>query len=202
MTQADIAVVGLGVMGANLARNLHSRGHTVAVHNRGASVLDAFMAEHGDARFVRADDYASLAAALRRPRKVLLMVTAGTAVDAVIDAVSPHLEPGDIIIDGGNSYWKHTEARHERLAAAGLRYLGLGVSGGEEGALLGPSMMPGGDRETWRALQPILESAAAIGTAGPCVTWCGERSAGPPACSRRNASTSRCKPFSGHWRAR
>jgi 6-phosphogluconate dehydrogenase len=175
---AQLAVVGLGVMGANLARNFHSRGLTVAVHNRNPEVAAAFHAAHGDPRFVACADYAALAAALVRPRKIILMVTAGPAVDAVVEELRPHLQPGDMIIDGGNSHWPDTERRHDALAPTGLRFIGMGVSGGEEGALRGPSMMPGGDRASWEELRPLLEQAAAVSDSGPCVTWCGHRSAG------------------------
>lgn len=178
MSTADLAVVGLGVMGANLARNFHRRGLTVAVYNRNPQVADAFHAEHGDERFVDCRSYADLAASLKTPRTVVLMVTAGRAVDAVIEDLRPHLSAGDVIVDGGNSYWPDTERRHETLAPTGLRFVGMGVSGGEEGALRGPSMMPGGDRESWEQLRPLLESAAAVSDSGPCVTWCGHRSAG------------------------
>ncbi|MEM9456549.1 MAG: NADP-dependent phosphogluconate dehydrogenase [Myxococcota bacterium] len=178
MSTADLAVVGLGVMGANLARNFHSRGLTVAVYNRNPAVADAFHAEHGDERFIDCRDYPALVAALKRPRKVLLMVTAGRAVDAVIEDLRPHLQADDVIIDGGNSHWPDTDRRHEQLAPTGLRFMGMGVSGGEEGALHGPSMMPGGDRESWEQLRPLVEQAAAISDSGPCVTWCGQRSAG------------------------
>ena len=177
-SSADLAVVGLGVMGANLARNFHSRGLTVAVYNRNPEVTAAFQATYGDPRFVACADYASLAATLVRPRKLILMVTAGPAVDAVVEELRPHLQPGDMIIDGGNSHWPDTERRHDALAPTGLRFIGMGVSGGEEGALRGPSMMPGGDRHSWEELRPLLEQAAARSDSGPCVTWCGHRSAG------------------------
>ncbi len=178
MSTADLAVVGLGVMGANLARNFHSRGLTVAVYNRNPEVASAFHAAHGDERFVACSAYAALAAALVRPRKIILMVTAGAPVDAVIEELLPHLEVGDMIIDGGNSHWPDTERRHERLEPTGVRFVGMGVSGGEEGALRGPSMMPGGERAAWEELRPLLEQAAATSDSGPCVTWCGHRSAG------------------------
>lgn len=178
MSTAELAVVGLGVMGANLARNFHSRGLTVAVYNRNPEVAAAFHAAHGDPRLLACSDYAALAAALARPRKIILMVTAGAPVDAVIDELRPHLEAGDMIIDGGNSHWPDTERRHEQLAPTGVRFVGMGVSGGEEGALRGPSMMPGGDRESWEELRPLLEQAAATSDSGPCVAWCGHRSAG------------------------
>lgn len=175
---SDLAIVGLGVMGSNLARNFHSRGWTVSVYNREADIASAFMAAHGDARFVRCDDYGALTASLSKPRRVVLMVTAGRAVDAVLDDLVPHLEPGDVVVDGGNSYWEDTDRREKRLAELGLSFVGMGVSGGAEGARLGPSMMPGGSEAGFEALRPMLESAAAVSDTGPCVTWCGERSAG------------------------
>ena len=178
MSNADIAVIGLGVMGANLARNIHSRGWTVAVHNRTTSVLDDFLAEHGDERFVRSETLDALLGDLKSPRKIVLMVTAGRAVDAVLEALDGKLDPDDIVIDGGNSQWSDTDRRNDWARAHGFRFVGMGVSGGEEGALLGPSMMPGGDDAVWPELQPILESAAAVSDSGPCVTWCGRGSAG------------------------
>ncbi|MCA9567696.1 MAG: NADP-dependent phosphogluconate dehydrogenase [Myxococcales bacterium] len=175
---ADIAVLGLGVMGANLARNFHSRGWNVAVYNRSREKLDAFVAEHGDPRFHPTDDLRTLVASMKRPRCLILMVTAGSAVDKLIDALLPLLEEGDLIVDGGNSHFPDTERRFQRLAGTGVTFVGMGVSGGEEGALKGPSMMPGGTRESWEALRPMLESAAAVSDSGPCVTWCGNGSAG------------------------
>ncbi len=175
---ADLAVLGLGVMGANLARNFHSRDWTVAVYNRSRGKLDAFMQEFGDERFVGTDDLAQLVASLKRPRKLILMVTAGRAVDGVLDAVLPLLEPGDVVVDGGNSHFPDTDRRVAALADTGITFVGMGVSGGEEGALKGPSMMPGGTRESWENLKPLLESAAAVSDSGPCVTWCGNGSAG------------------------
>ena len=176
--RADIGIIGLGVMGANLARNFHSRGLTVAVYNRERDMLDDFMAEFGDERFIACLDYARLAAALKPPRRVLMMVTAGRAVDSVLDALVPHLGPGDIAVDGGNSNFSDTDRRNKRAASEGWRFMGMGVSGGEEGALKGPAMMPGGDVEAWEALKPLLESAAAVSDSGPCVDWCGRGSAG------------------------
>ena len=175
---ADIAVIGLGVMGANLARNVHSRGWRVAVHNRTTSVLDAFIDAYGDERFVRCERLDDVLASLKRPRKILLMVTAGGAVDAVMDALAGRLEPEDVVIDGGNSHWSDTDRRLAWAKEHGFRFVGMGVSGGEEGALKGPSMMPGGDDDVWPELKPILESAAAVSDSGPCVTWCGRGSAG------------------------
>lgn len=175
---ADLAVLGLGVMGANLARNLHSRGHTVAVYNRNPEVLEAFVAAHGDARFVAAPSPALLVASLRRPRVIVLMVTAGRAVDAVLEGLMPLLEPGDIVVDGGNSHFPDTERRVQQLSDRKLRFVGMGVSGGEEGALRGPSMMPGGDVGAWEILRPLIEPAAAVADTGPCVAWCGSGGAG------------------------
>ena len=175
---ADVAVVGLGVMGAALARNFHSRGHTVAVYNRHLGVTGEFLAAHGDERLVGTTDYAELVARLARPRKIIRMVTAGPAVDAVLDDLTPHLEAGDIVIDGGNAHYEDTERRLARAAQAPWRFVGMGVSGGEEGALRGPAMMPGGDETAWPELRPLLESAAAVSDSGPCVDWCGAGSAG------------------------
>ena len=175
---AELAVVGLGVMGASLARNFRSRGLTVAVTNRETDWTDRFLAAHGPEGFVRCDDYPSLVDALTGPRVVLLMITAGPAVDAVLGALLPLLSPGDIVVDGGNSYWADTDRRVARAAEAGVHFVGMGVSGGQEGALNGPSMMPGGSRSTWHTLRPLLEPAAAVAETGPCVAWCGHGSAG------------------------
>ena len=176
---ADIAVIGLGVMGANLARNFASRGWTVAVHNRTTSKTTQFLAEHGDeGSFIGCDDLAALTAALRAPRKAVIMVKAGRPVDAVIDGLAAHFADGDIVIDGGNSHWPDTDRLEATCRERGLRFVGMGVSGGEEGALKGPSMMPGGDPSVWPEVQQVLTSAAAVSDSGPCVAWCGERSAG------------------------
>lgn len=177
---ADIAVLGLGTMGAALAQNFASRGHNTAVYNRSAEKTDAFFAalEHPE-QFVRADDIQILVAGLHRPRKLMLMVSAGAAVDAVIEELLPHLEEGDIIIDGGNSFYKDTQRREAALKEKGIHFVGCGVSGGEEGARLGPSIMPGGSAESWAALAPLLESVAAKDfSGGPCVTHVGENGAG------------------------
>ncbi|HHO51056.1 MAG TPA: NADP-dependent phosphogluconate dehydrogenase [Deltaproteobacteria bacterium] len=165
-------------MGANLARNLHSHDHTVAVHNRNPEVLEAFIDKHGDPRFIACPTPALLVATLKRPRVIVLMVTAGRAVDAVLEGLIPLLEPGDIVVDGGNSHFPDTERRVAQLADRKLRFVGMGVSGGEEGALLGPSMMPGGDASAWEILQPLLEPAAAVADTGPCIAWCGSGGAG------------------------
>ena len=178
-TTADIGLVGLGVMGSSLARNFASRGLTVAVNNWEGEVTTAFMSEFGsEGSFVACADYAALAAALAPPRRVLLMVTAGEPVDLVLAALTEVLEPGDMVVDGGNSHFPDTDRRVGEAALSGIHFVGMGVSGGEEGALKGPSMMPGGTRASWEALRPLLEAAAAVSESGPCVTWCGHGSAG------------------------
>ena len=178
-SQADIGVIGMAVMGQNLALNIESRGYTVAVYNRTRSTLDEFVQSAGaERRLLPAASLAELAASLVRPRKILLMVQAGSAVDHVIAALEPHLEPGDILIDGGNSYFVDTIRRAQRAAAAQLRYIGTGVSGGEEGALHGPSIMPGGDRGAYAAAAPILRAIAAKVDDEPCCTYIGADGAG------------------------
>jgi 6-phosphogluconate dehydrogenase len=178
MSHADIGIVGLGVMGAALARNFHSRGLTVATYNREPELTAAFARQYGDDRYVLCDDYAAFVAALQPPRRILTMVTAGKAVDAVLEAVAPHLAPDDIVIDGGNSFFADTQRRDAWCRARGFRFVGMGVSGGEEGALRGPAMMPGGDPEAWQRLQPVLELACARSDSGPCVAYCGQGGAG------------------------
>ncbi len=174
----DIGVVGLGVMGGNLARNIESRGFTVAGYDLDAARTQAFAAGDGR-RVIGATSAEQLAASLARPRKLLLMVPAGKAVDDVIAHVLPHLEAGDIVIDAGNSFFKDTDRREAELAARGIRFVGTGVSGGEEGALRGPAIMPGGAREAWDAVKPIFEAIAARADDGlPCVGYVGARGAG------------------------
>ena len=175
-----IGVVGLGVMGANLARNIASRGFPVAGYDLDAAKTQAFAAGQSSGSGIgSADAPDRLMAVLERPRRVLMMVPAGAPVDSVIAHLRPHLEPEDILIDGGNSFFRDTDRRADDLAAAGLRFVGMGVSGGEEGALRGPSMMPGGPREAWDALAPILRAMAAKAEDGdPCVSYMGPRGAG------------------------
>ncbi|MBI5608412.1 MAG: NADP-dependent phosphogluconate dehydrogenase [Deltaproteobacteria bacterium] len=178
MATAEIGLVGLGVMGAALARNLHSRKLTVAGYNREADILQAFAKDYGDDRFVLTDDYAKFCAALHTPRRILIMVTAGPAVDAVLQSLAPHLQAEDIVVDGGNSHWSDTQRRDAWCRERGFRFVGMGVSGGEQGALEGPAMMPGGDLQAWERLAPVLRLAAAQSDHGPCVAHCGAGGAG------------------------
>jgi len=174
----DVGVVGLGVMGANLARNLASRGLRVAVQNRTHEAARRLAAEHPEARLAVADGLPELVALLEPPRAVLLLVPAGPPVDEVLDALDPRLGPGDVVVDAGNSLFRDSDRRLARAASRPWRFVGMGVSGGAEGALHGPSLMPGGEREAWERLRPLLESIAARSASGICVTWCGRGSAG------------------------
>ncbi len=184
MTNAscDIGLVGLAVMGENLALNIESRGFSIAVHNRTASVVDKLMQGRAKGkRFVGCHSLAELVQALQRPRKVMLMVKAGPAVDDLIEQALPLLEPGDVLIDGGNTHFADTERRTKYVESKGLLYIGTGVSGGEEGALLGPSMMPGGSPAAWPLVQPIFQAISAkVGPNRdiPCCDWVGPRGAG------------------------
>lgn len=179
MNQADIGLVGLAVMGQNLALNFHDHGYRVAVHNRTASRTGAFLAgAAAGTGIVGCDSPAQLAGCLSRPRIVLLMVKAGQAVDATLDALLPHLEAGDIVIDGGNSHPRDTGRRVAALAKRGLLFVGCGISGGEEGARRGPALMPGGNRAAWPRLRPLLEAVAARVDDRPCCSWIGPQGAG------------------------
>ncbi|MEA1902164.1 MAG: decarboxylating NADP(+)-dependent phosphogluconate dehydrogenase [Actinomycetota bacterium] len=177
---ADIGVIGLAVMGANLALNLADSGQRVAVYNRTTSVTDEFISgEASEKEMIAATTLAGLVDALSSPRVLLLMVQAGGAVDAVIEDLVPLLDEGDIIIDGGNSRFDDTERRVERLTSDGIHYLGVGVSGGEEGARHGPSIMPGGDPKAWPPVEGILKGIAAVAPDGkPCCEWVGTGGAG------------------------
>ncbi len=175
----DIGIIGLAVMGANLARNFASRGSSTAVFNRSEERTDELLALHGNEHLVGYYDIKDFVKSLARPRKVMIMVKAGPAVDTVIASILPHLQKGDIIIDGGNTYYRDTERRHDELEKKGIHYVGCGVSGGEEGALHGPSLMPGGSKESWNAVKPVLEPIAAKDFGGkPCVTHVGLGAAG------------------------
>lgn len=176
---ANIGVVGLAVMGSNLARNLASReGNTVAVFNRSWEKTETLITEHPEAGFIATKDYAAFAAALQKPRTAIIMVQAGRGTDAVIDELVKVFEPGDIIVDGGNALFTDTIRREAAVRATGINFVGAGISGGEEGALNGPSIMPGGSAEAWVTLKPILESIAAVAEGEPCVTHVGTDGAG------------------------
>jgi 6-phosphogluconate dehydrogenase len=176
---ADIAVAGMAVMGRNLALNIESRGYTVAVHNRTARTLETFVDGVGAGkRLVPCRTLPDVVAALNRPRRILLMVQAGAPVDAVLGELQPLLEPGDVILDGGNSHFADTTRRCRDAEASDLLYLGTGVSGGDEGALLGPSIMPGGSETAYREVSPILTSIAAKVDGDPCCTYIGAGGAG------------------------
>ncbi|KGM13220.1 NADP-dependent phosphogluconate dehydrogenase [Cellulomonas bogoriensis] len=177
--RAQIGVTGLAVMGRNLARNLARNGFVVAVHNRSAGRMHSLVAEHGDeGEFVGSETLADFVASLERPRKVIVMVKAGGPTDAVIDELVPLLDEGDIVIDAGNAHFPDTRRREAALKAEGLHFVGTGVSGGEEGALLGPSIMPGGSRESYEWLGPILEKISAKVDGVPCCTYVGPDGAG------------------------
>ncbi|RKN10485.1 NADP-dependent phosphogluconate dehydrogenase [Streptomyces radicis] len=177
--EAHIGVTGLGVMGRNLARNFARHGHTVAVHNRTVSRMQRMIEDFGgEGAFVPAESPRDLVAALRRPRRLVTMVNAGHATDAVIDEFAPLLEPGDMIMDGGNAHFQDTRRREAALKERGLHFVGCGISGGEEGALHGPSIMPGGSPESYEALGPLLESIAARVNGEPCCTHIGPDGAG------------------------
>ncbi|MDR2103784.1 MAG: decarboxylating NADP(+)-dependent phosphogluconate dehydrogenase [Treponema sp.] len=180
MGNADIGLIGLAVMGENLVLNMESKGFTAAVYNRTVSKVDAFIQGRGAGKkFIGCRDLASLAAALKRPRKVMIMVKAGEAVDDTIEQLLAVFEPGDIIIDGGNSNYLDTIRRTAYVESKGLLYIGTGVSGGEEGALTGPSIMPGGSPAAWPLVKPILQAIAAKVEGGaPCCDWVGENGAG------------------------
>jgi 6-phosphogluconate dehydrogenase len=176
---ANVGLIGLGVMGENLALNIERNGYTIAIFNRSREKVDAFV--NGRARgknVVGCKEEKNFISCLERPRKVILLVKAGQPVDATIETIKPYLERGDIIIDGGNSYYEDTRRREKALAAEGLFLIGSGVSGGEEGALWGPSLMPGGDRHAYEEIRPIWEAAAAKADGEPCVTYLGPDGAG------------------------
>lgn len=178
--KADIGLIGLAVMGENLVLNMESKGFTVAVYNRTTEKVDKFINGRGAGKnFIGCHTIEELTANLERPRKVMMLVKAGQPVDDLIEKIIPHLEEGDIIIDGGNSHFPDTMRRTEYVESKGLRYIGTGVSGGEEGALHGPSMMPGGTPEAWPFVKDIFQSIAAkVEDGTPCCDWVGENGAG------------------------
>jgi 6-phosphogluconate dehydrogenase len=180
MSLQKFGVVGLEVMGRNIALNIEEKGFPIAVFNRTTSKAEEFVKDNPGKNIKMGKTPQEFVALLEKPRRILMMVKAGYATDATIDALKPFLDPGDILIDGGNALYTDTERRENTLRPTGLKFFGMGVSGGEEGARHGPSIMPGGDRESFEHLRPILEKIAAKAPSDgvPCVTYCGERSAG------------------------
>ena len=180
MKKADIGLIGLAVMGENLAMNIESKGFTVAVWNRSTEKVDAFLAGRAAGKnFIGCHSPEELVAALKKPRKIFMMVRAGAAVDALIDRLLPLLDEGDILIDGGNSHFPDTVRRTAQVESRGCLYIGCGVSGGEEGALKGPSMMPGGSPAAWPHVKPVFQAICArVEDGSPCCDWVGENGAG------------------------
>ena len=176
---ADIGLIGLAVMGENLVLNMESKGYTVAVYNRTTEKVDHFVnGRRRGKKFIATHTIAEFCRAIRRPRKVMMLVKAGPAVDDLIEQLLPHLEAGDVIIDGGNTHFPDTIRRTKYVESKGLFYIGTGVSGGEEGALNGPSMMPGGSTAAWPLVKPIFQSICAKADGMPCCDWVGEDGAG------------------------
>jgi len=178
MKQFEIGMVGLGVMGRNLVLNMADHGHAVAGYDKDLSKVEALQDEAGDREIQGAKTMEEFVGLLRTPRAVMMLVPAGAPVDAVIRDVLPHLEEGDLIIDGGNSHFPDTDLRARKLADRGIQYLGVGISGGESGARHGPSMMPGGRKEAYERVRPIFEASAARVYGDPCVTYLGPGSSG------------------------
>ncbi|AGT32656.1 6-phosphogluconate dehydrogenase [Geobacillus genomosp. 3] len=178
MAKQQIGVIGLAVMGKNLALNIESRGYSVAVYNRSREKTDEFLEEAKGKNVVGTYSIEEFVNALEKPRKILLMVKAGAPTDATIEQLKPYLEKGDILIDGGNTYFKDTQRRNKELAELGIHFIGTGVSGGEEGALKGPSIMPGGQKEAHELVRPIFEAIAAKVDGEPCTTYIGPDGAG------------------------
>lgn len=178
MKKSDIGVVGLAVMGKNLALNMESRGYTVSIYNRTPDRTKQIVEEHPDKNLVGTHSLEEFVNSLKQPRKIMLMVKAGKPTDDTIEQLKPYLSPGDIVIDGGNSFYQDTVRRHRELTAAGIRFVGAGVSGGEEGALHGPAIMPGGDVEAYREVEPILTAISAKVNGDPCCTYIGPDGAG------------------------
>ncbi len=176
--QYEIGMVGLGVMGRNLLLNMADHGFSTAGYDKDAAKVAALRQESGDRPVRGATDVAEFIGLLRRPRAVMMLVPAGPPVDSVIKDLLPHLEKGDLIIDAGNSYFKDTDLRARNLTAQGIQFLGVGVSGGEEGARHGASIMPGGPKEAYERVRPVLEAASAKVNGDPCVAWMGPGSSG------------------------
>ncbi|WP_261383291.1 NAD(P)-binding domain-containing protein, partial [Bacillus licheniformis] len=173
-----IGVIGLGVMGSNIALNMASKGEQVAVYNYTRDLTDQLVQKTGGQTVKPYYELEDFVQSLEKPRKIFLMVTAGKPVDSVIDSLVPLLEEGDVIMDGGNSHYEDTERRYDSLKAKGIGYLGIGISGGEIGALKGPSIMPGGDRDVYEKAAPILTKIAAQVDGDPCCVYIGPKGAG------------------------
>jgi 6-phosphogluconate dehydrogenase len=178
MTRSTFGMIGLGTMGRNLALNIESHGFPVAVWNLETDWTDAFLRDHAGQKFTGARSLQELVAAVERPRRLMMMIPAGPPVDQMIGQLTPLLERGDIVVDGGNSYFEDTRRRESGMRANSLDFVGCGVSGGEEGARFGPSLMPGGSDHAWERLRPVLEAIAAKTEAGACVTHVGSDGAG------------------------
>jgi 6-phosphogluconate dehydrogenase len=178
MPQAQFGMIGLGVMGENLALNVEEHGFSVAVWNLEGEWVDRFIDAHPGKKLAGTKTFEEFTKSLERPRRIMMMIKAGPPVDMTIDRIAPYLEPGDVLIDGGNSFFKDTQERTKRLEAKGIHFVGSGVSGGEEGARFGPSLMPGGSDESWQAIRPVFEAIAAKSDSGPCVTHVGPDGAG------------------------
>ncbi|MGA7613667.1 MAG: NADP-dependent phosphogluconate dehydrogenase [Thermoanaerobaculia bacterium] len=177
--QARFGMIGLGVMGANLALNVHDHGFPVAVWNLESEWVDRFIAEHGSGGgFTGTTTFEEFVAALERPRRIMMMIKAGSPVDQTIAKIAPLLDEGDVLVDGGNSWFRDTQLREAALRPKKIHFVGCGVSGGEEGARRGPSMMPGGSVSSWQSLAPVFEAIAAKTESGPCVTHVGPDGAG------------------------
>ncbi|MGY3779679.1 NADP-dependent phosphogluconate dehydrogenase [Isobaculum melis] len=179
MTKQEIGVIGMAVMGKNLALNIESRGYSVSIFNRTGSKTEEVVAEHPDKNLVPTYTIEDFVASLEVPRRILIMVKAGDPTDKTIQSLLPHLDKGDILIDGGNTFYQDTIRRNTELSARGINFIGTGVSGGEEGALKGPAIMPGGQKEAYELVAPILKEIAAKAKDGePCVTYIGADGAG------------------------
>jgi 6-phosphogluconate dehydrogenase len=176
--KSEFGVIGLAVMGRNLALNINDHGFSVAAWNLEQPMTDKFLADNKGRTLTGTKSLAELVGALEKPRRILMMIMAGKPVDSVLEQLKPILEKGDIVIDGGNTHFTETRRREADLAKLGINFVGMGVSGGEEGARFGPALMPGGTVEAWERLKPVLESIAAKTESGPCVTHCGPDGAG------------------------
>ncbi len=176
--RADVGVIGMAVMGRNLALNMADHDHRVAIYNRSGGVTDEVIAANPGKKLVPEKTLAGFVEALERPRRILVMVKAGAPVDMVLAELVPLLAPGDVVVDGGNTFFPETQRREKELKAKGIHFVGMGISGGEEGARFGPSLMPGGAPEAWAATRPVFEAIAAKTDSGPCVTHVGPDGAG------------------------